>query len=73
MKKMGKRAGGERSTTEHAGAFYAWWGKNAEMSLSFSKDRHKGALTINSRMISEERRAYEKQREKERRLKERGF
>jgi hypothetical protein len=73
MKKMGKRAGRERSTTEHAGAFYAWWGKNAEMSLSYSKDRHKGTLTMNSRKISDERRDYEKEKEKEERLKEKGF
>ena len=43
------------------------------MSLSFSKDRHKGTLTMNSRMISDERRAYEKEKEKEERLKGKGF
>ena len=73
MKKMGKRAGRERSPTERAGTFYAWWGKNTEVWLSYSEDRHKGTLTINSRMISEERRAYEKEKEKEERSKERGF
>jgi hypothetical protein len=73
MRKMGKRAGRERPPKERAGAFYAWWGKNTEVWLSYSKDRHKGTLTINSRKISEERRAYGKQREKEERLKERGF
>jgi hypothetical protein len=73
MKKMDKEAWREPSTIEHAEAFYAWWGKNTEMSLSYSKERHKGTLYINSRMISEERRAYEKQKEKEKRLKERGF
>ena len=73
MRKMGKRADRERSPTERAGTFYAWWGKNTEVWLSYSKDRHKGTLTINSRKISEERRAYGKQREKEERLKERGF
>jgi hypothetical protein len=72
-KKGSEKAGRERSTAEDAGAFYAWWGKNAEMWLSYSKDRHKGTLTINSTKIREERRDYEKQKEKERRLKERGF
>jgi hypothetical protein len=73
MKKMGKKAGREGSPTERAGAFYTWWGKNTEVWLSYSKDRHKGTLTINSRKISEERRDYEKEKEKEERLKERGF
>jgi hypothetical protein len=67
MRKMGKRTGRERSPTERAGTFYAWWGKNTEMSLSYSEDRHKGTLTINSRRIREERKDYEKQKEKERR------
>jgi len=39
--------------------------------LSYFKGRHKGILYINSRMISEERRAYGKQKEEEKRLKER--
>ena len=68
MKRMGKRAEPER-----AGEFYAWWGKNTELWLSYSKDRHKGTLTMNSRRIREERRDYEKEKEKEERLKERGF
>jgi hypothetical protein len=51
--------------------FYTWWGKNAEILLSYSKDRHKGTLTINSTIISEGKRAYEKQKENEERLKER--
>jgi hypothetical protein len=67
MKKMGKRADRERSPTERAGTFYAWWGKNTEVWLSYSEDRHKGTLTINSRRIHEERKDYEKQKEKERR------
>ena len=67
MKKMGKRVGRERPPTERAGTFYAWWGKNTEMWLSYSKDRHKGTLTSNSRRIREERKDYEKQKEKERR------
>jgi hypothetical protein len=73
MDKMGKRAPRERLPTERAGAFYTWWGKNTEIWLSYSKDRHKGTLTMNSRKISEERRDYEKEKEKEERLKERGF
>jgi hypothetical protein len=64
MKKTHQEAGREPSTIKHAEEFYAWWGKNTEMSLLYSKDRHKGTLYINSRMISEERRAYEKQKEK---------
>jgi hypothetical protein len=35
--------------------------------------RNKGPLTMNSRKIREEKRNYEKQKEKEERLKERGF
>ncbi len=58
---------------EHGEEFYAWWGKDTEMLLSYSRDRHKGTLSINSRTIREERKAYEKQKEKEKRLKERGF
>ena len=73
MDKMGKRPRRERSPTERAGAFYVWWGKNSEIWLSYSKDRHKGTLTMNSRKISEERRDYEKEKEKGERLKERGF
>ena len=53
--------------------FYAWGGKDTEMSLSYSKDRHNGILSIDSRKISEERRAYDKQREKEKREKEGGI
>jgi hypothetical protein len=67
MRKMGKRVDRERSPTERAGTFYAWWGKNTEVWLSYSEDRHKGTLTINSRRIREERKDYEKQKEKERR------
>jgi len=66
MRKMGKRTGRELSPTERAGTFYAWWGKNTEVWLSYSEDRHKGTLTINSRRIREERKDYEKQKEKER-------
>ena len=67
MKKMDRGARREPSTIGHAEEFYAWWGKNTERSLSYSKDRHKGTLTMNSRKISEGRRDYEKQKEKERR------
>ena len=59
MRKMGIWEGRERE-----GTFYAWWGKNTEMWLSFSKDRHKGTLTINSVRIREERKDYEKQKGK---------
>ena len=71
MDKMGKRPRRERSPTERDGAFYVWWGKNTDIWLSYSKDRHKGTLTMNSIKIREERRDYEKEREKEKRLKER--
>jgi hypothetical protein len=71
IKKTDKRVEGEPHTIGHAEQFYAWWGKKTEMTLSYSKDRHKGILYINSRMISEERRAYEKEKEKEKKLKER--
>jgi hypothetical protein len=52
--------------------FYAWGDKETEMTLSYSKDRHKGALSIISRKISEDRRGYKKQKENEERLKKRG-
>jgi hypothetical protein len=73
MKKTQRGARREPSAIKRAEGFYAWWGRNTEMVLSYSNERHKGTLTINSRMISEERRTYEKQKEKEQRLKERGF
>jgi hypothetical protein len=53
--------------------FYAWRGKETDMSLSYSKDRHIGTLVINSRKVSEKRRTYEKQKEKEERLKKGKF
>jgi len=64
MKKMDRRAGREPSTIKHAEEFYAWWGEHTEMALSYSKDRHKGTLTINSKRMGEERRGYEKQKGK---------
>jgi hypothetical protein len=62
MKKMDRGAGREPSTIKHAEEFYAWWGQHTEMTLSYSKDRHKGTLTINSKRMGEERRGYEKQK-----------
>jgi len=64
MKKMDREAGREPATIRRAEEFYAWWGKNTEMTLSYSRDRHKGTLNINSKRIGEERRAYEKQKGK---------
>ena len=64
MKKMGGEAGGDPPTVKHAEEFYAWWGKNMEMTLSYSKSRHQGTLSVNSKKMSEERRAYEKQKRK---------
>jgi hypothetical protein len=72
MKKMDNGVRGGPSTIGHAEQFYAWWGKNTEMGLSYSKNHHKGTLTINSRRIREERRDYEKEKEKKERLKKRG-
>ena len=72
MKKTQGGARTEPSTTKREEGFYAWWGRNTEVVLSYSKDRQKGTLTITSTMISEERRDFEKQKEKEQRLKERG-
>jgi len=73
MKKMGNRGETEPSPKEHAGGLYAWWGENTEIWLSYSKDHHRGTLTMNSRKISEEKRIYEKQKEKEERLKKGKF
>ncbi|MGE5841412.1 MAG: hypothetical protein ACM335_03980 [Deltaproteobacteria bacterium] len=64
MKKVDEEAGREPSRMRHAEEFYAWWGKNMEMTLSYSRGRHQGILSINSRKIGEERRAYEKQKKK---------
>jgi len=67
MKRRHIEAGREPSTTKHAEEFYGWWGKNTDVVLSYSKDRHMGTLDIRSTIISEERRAYEKEKEKEKR------
>jgi hypothetical protein len=64
MRKMDRRAGREPSRLNHAEEFYAWWGKKSEMTLSYSRDRHKGTLFIDSTLMSEERRAREKQKGK---------
>jgi hypothetical protein len=64
MRKMDGEAGREPSAIKHTEEFYAWWGKNMEMTLSYSKGRHQGTLSINSKKIGEERRAYEKQKKK---------
>lgn len=64
MKKTDQEAARETSTIRQSEEFYAWWGKEAEMTLSYSKDRHKGTLSIQSKRISEERRAYEKEKRK---------
>jgi len=64
MKKVDDEARKEPATIRHGEEFYAWWGKNTEMTLSYSRDRHQGTININSRRIGEERRAYEKQKGK---------
>jgi len=73
VKKTERGARTEPSAIKREDGFYAWWGRNTEVVLSYSRDRHKGTLTIHSTMIGEERRAYEKEKEKEQRLKEKGF
>ncbi len=78
FKRFGEVLGAEKpmeetQKTDRGDGFYAWWGKNTEVLLSYSNDRHKGTLTINSTKIREEKRAYEKQKEKEEWLKARGF
>ncbi len=47
--------------------FYLWDGKQTEMWLSYSKNLQKGTFSINSKKVSEERRDYEKRKEKEER------
>ncbi len=74
LKKTEKEALIERSTLRQGeGEFYFWDGKQMEMWLSYSKSRHKGTLSINSKKINEERRDYEKQKDKEERFKEKRF
>jgi hypothetical protein len=72
-KKRHEKAGIDPSKTEREDFLYTWWGKNTDVLLSYSKDRHKGTLDILSTKISEERRAYEKEKEKEERLRKGGF
>ena len=72
-KKRHKKVGIEPSKTEREDFFHAWWGENTDVVLSYSKDRHMGTLDIRSTIISEERRVYEKEKEKEERLRKRGF
>ena len=67
LRKTDRGRGRSASPTKQAGEFYGWWGKLTEMALSYSRDRQKGTLRLNSRMIREERRAYEKEMEKEKR------
>ena len=74
LRKTDKEALIERSTMRQGEEeFYFWEGKQMEMWLSYSKGRQKGTLSINSKKISEERRDYEKRKEKEERLRERRF
>jgi hypothetical protein len=68
VRKMQRGVMTEPSAMKPMEGFYTWWGRNTEVMLLYSKDRHKGTLTFHSTMISEERRAYEKQ--KEQKLKE---
>jgi hypothetical protein len=52
--------------------FYAWGDRETEMTLSYSRDRQRGTLSIISRRVSGERRGYRKQKEIEERLRKRG-
>ena len=74
MKKTGKGPLMERSTRRQGEEeLYFWEGKQTEMWLSYSKNRQKGDLSISSKKISEERRSYEKEKEKEERFRGRKF
>ncbi|MGZ3604197.1 MAG: hypothetical protein ACXU9P_04500 [Thermodesulfobacteriota bacterium] len=76
MEKTDKKTMMEPSTPQprYGGEeFYFWDGKQMEMWLSYSKDRQKGSLSINSKKMSEERRDYEKRKEKEERFREKRF
>ncbi len=64
VKKMDEEPGKGPSSIRHAEEFYAWWGKNTEITLSYSRDRHQGTLNINSKRVSDDRRAYEKRKGK---------
>ncbi len=68
MKKTQKETVVERSPIQRGEEeFYFWDGKQTEMWLSYSKNRQKGSLSINSKKISDERRDYQKRKEKEER------
>ena len=69
MRKKDKMAGRDQPPIELPEEFYGWWGKNTDMSLSYSKDRHKGTLYIISRMVGDGRRHDETQEDKEKKLK----
>jgi hypothetical protein len=76
MRSMGGARGGgmerpqrEPSLAEGVGGLYTWWGKNTEVVLSYSKDLHKGHLTMNSTRLGKEREEYENEKEKQERLK----
>jgi len=75
VKKTEKRTMMERSPGTRQGReeIYFWDGKQTEMWLSYSKNRQKGSLSINSKKITEERRDYEKRKAKEERFRERGY
>jgi hypothetical protein len=64
VKKVDGESGREPATIRHSEEVYAWWGENTEVMLSYSRERHKGTLNLNSKRMSEERRAYEKQKRK---------
>ncbi len=64
LKRVDKKARGDSSTIDHPEMFYAWGGKNTDISLFYSKQSHKGNLSFISKKISEERRTYERERQK---------
>ncbi len=64
LKRIDKKARGEASAIEHPEVFYTWGGKNTEISLFYSKGGHKGNLSFISKKVSEERRTYEREKQK---------
>jgi hypothetical protein len=73
LKLFGKALEPEEPSKTEREDFYTWWGENTDVVLSYFKDRHLGTLDLRSTKISEERRAYEEEKEKEERLRKRGF
>jgi hypothetical protein len=67
--KIGRRDRREQNEGERPGGLFVYRSKSTEIWLSYSKERRKGTLTVNSVKIGEDRREYEQRKEKEERLK----